>query len=436
MLTEAELAVLAVPKGDRTPEQKKLAEGTNKALNVAWEEVAAAVREDPEDHARREGLKRAIHEVEVRKPPPPAKAMALVDSGPTAPEVFVLRRGDVKSRGRKVAPRPPGIVLASQSADAFPEAIEPAGTTRRRLHLASWMTRPDNPLTARVIVNRLWLHHFGRGIVATPSDFGVRGEAPSHPELLDWLASELVANDWKLKSIHRLMVTSATYRQASRMPAASMKEQARDDPENSFLWRMNRRRMDAEGLRDAMLFASGELNDKAGGPGVRAGIEKEVEDLIFTEAEVVDLWPETPDPSEWLRRSIYLFRKRNVRYPLFDAFDAPDTQTACAQRGASVHALQPLVTLNSQFAIDRARGLAARVLREEREGDRARVDHAYRIVLNRGPTEKERDEALAFLGSQADYHRRLAGRGDSAAADAWVDFAMAMLNRNEFLYVP
>ncbi|MHC5544904.1 DUF1553 domain-containing protein, partial [Singulisphaera rosea] len=248
--------------------------------------------------------------------------------------------------------------MASQPSDAFvPDSIRPTtSTSGRRQALVRWLTRSDNPLTARVMVNRLWLNHFGRGIVATSSDFGVRGEAPSHPELLDWLATELVAQGWKLKPIHRLMVTSATYRQSSE-PDPKL---SAEDPDNAMLWRMNRRRLEAESLRDAMLVASGELNPKMGGPSVLAPIEKEVEDLIFTEHEVIDLWPETPDPTEHLRRSLYLFRKRNVRYPLFDAFDAPDTQTACAQRGVSTHALQALVLFNSDFSAQRAKALAAR----------------------------------------------------------------------------
>ncbi len=209
-------------------------------------------------------------------------------------------------------------------------------------------------MTARVIVNRLWQYHFGRGIVATASDFGVRGEGPTHPELLDWLAKELIANGWRLKPMHRLMVTSAAYRQSSRPNS----KQAADDPENEMLSRMNRRRLDAEGIRDAMLAVSGELNPRMGGPGILAPLEKEVKDLIFTEAEVVDLWPEDPDPSEHLRRSIYLFRKRNVRYPLLDAFDAPDTQSACPRRETSTHSLQALVLLNSEFAAGRAKALA------------------------------------------------------------------------------
>jgi hypothetical protein len=446
MLTEAERAVLAVPAKERTPVQKKLAEGVKKALNVTWEEVAAAVAANPEHHAERERLKREIHDNERTLPRPPARAMALVDRKPQAPDTFVLRRGEPKNRGARVMPRPPGILLASQPMDAFPEAVAPgSSTTGRRLSLARWLARPDNPLTARVIVNRLWQYHFGRGIVATPSDFGVRGEAPTHPELLDWLANRLIARGWRLKPIHRLMVTSATYRQSSRFADA---KQAADDPENTLLWKMNRRRLEAEALRDAMLAVSGELNPKMGGPGVLVPIEKEVESLIFTEAEVVDLWPETPDPREHARRSLYLFRKRNVRYPMFDAFDAPDTQSACPRRAVSTHALQSLVLLNSDFAIGRAKALAGRACREA-DDPCARVAQLYRFVVARDPKPEEAKQARDFLASQAALLRERAGAAqplarpegwpeasDPAEGAAWVDLALAMLNRNEFVYVP
>ncbi|HEX8202606.1 MAG TPA: DUF1549 and DUF1553 domain-containing protein [Isosphaeraceae bacterium] len=459
MLTAAERAVLAVPEDRRTPAQKTLAEGVATALKVSWEEVAAAVAAHPEDHAERERLKRAIHAIEARLPRPPARAMALVDVGTAAPETFVALRGDPHHPGPKVTPRPPGILLAAQSADAFPEPIAAtAATTGRRLALARWLTRPDHPMTARVIVNRLWQHHFGRGIVATPSDFGTRGEEPSHPELLDWLATELVRRGWHLKPIHRLLVTSAAYRQASapdpRAPdfehwSAVFRRQAGDDPENTLLWRMNRRRLEAEGLRDALLAVAGELNPKAGGPGVLVPIEGEIEALIFTEAEVVDLWPETPDPREHLRRALYLYRKRNVRYPMFDAFDAPDTQTACPVRGVSTHALQALVLLNSEFALARAKGLAGRLYREAGGRTEARIVHAYRDVLARDPRPDEVGQVIAFLDGQAKRLRARANAGlplarpgfvpegtDPAEAAAWVDFARAMLNRNEFVYVP
>ena len=455
-LTAEEKTVLATPAVDRTPAQKKKAEGLMATLRVSWEDVFEAVSHHSKDHVERERLKRVIHDFEVTKPRPPAKAMALVESKPEVPDTYVYRRGDARLKGPKVSPRPPGIVLASlaEGSFAFADKLEATeATTGRRKALADWMTRDDHPLTSRVIVNRLWQHHFGRGLVATPSDFGVRGEAPSHPELLDWLATELVSQAWKLKPLHRLMVTSSTYRQSSSMGAldSPLRKQRVDDPENTLLWKMNRRRMEAESLRDAMLFASGEFNPKMGGPGVLVPIEKEVEDLIFTEAEVVQLWPVTPDPAEHSRRSIYLFRKRNVRYPMFDAFDAPDTQTSCPQRANSTHALQPLVLLNSDFAVGRAKALAGRLLTEVCECCfDPKVDLAYHLTLGRKPNDDEIVQARAFIESQTEFLKGRADQGeqtlakptfipeemDLAIAAAWVDFALAMLNRNEFAYIP
>jgi hypothetical protein len=431
MLTPVERSLMSIPEAKRTPSQRKILEGLKTSLRITWEDVAEAVAKNPSDHAKREELKRKIEAIQNTLPRPPAKAMALIEPKPTTPETFVLKRGDVKNKGPKVAPRPPGVVLVSQGNVAFSETIKAgAKTPNRRTALAEWLVRADNPLTTRVIVNRLWQHHFGKGIVATPSDFGVKGEYPTHPELLDWLASQFVDRGWKLKEMHRLMVTSATYRQASKF----RKEAAEIDPENSLLWRSNRRRMDAEVLRDAMLVASGELNPKMGGPGVRPPIEKEIEDLIFTEAEVVDLWPETPDQKEHLRRSIYLFRKRNVRYPMFDAFDAPDTQSACPERAVSTHSLQALVMLNSDFAADRARTLAER-LRHAATSPQGQVERAYQITLGRSPSQAELDQALSFLKSQSEQLARTSV-GKKAEDLALVDFCLAMLNRNEFVYVP
>jgi hypothetical protein len=442
MLTGEERSVMQTPEKVRTPAQKRLAKGLETSLRITWEDVAAAVAASPADHARRERLKREIYERERTIPRPPAHAMALVDHGSKAADTFVLRRGDYKNKGPRVRPRPLGVVLASQPAGAFVKPIESSKDKEvsegRRAALARWLVRPDNPLTARVIVNRLWQHHFGRGIVATPSDFGVRGEPPSHRTLLDWLASELVAQGWRLKPIHRLMVTSATYRQSVR----PQPQVADDDPENTLFARMNRRRLDAEGVRDAMLAASGELNSKMGGPGVLAPLEKEVEALIFTEAEAVDLWPEDRNPAEHDRRSLYLFRKRNVRYPLFDAFDAPDTQNACPRRASSTHPLQALALLNSDFAAGQARALAGRVLREVGPDVEKRIRWAYKVVLAREPKPKEIERAQLFLKSQSDLIRNekrevvSPSSYDSAAELAWVDFALALLNSNEFLYVP
>ncbi len=316
-LTEPERAVRAKPKEERTPEEERLFEGTNTALKVTWEEIAEVVAANPEDHETREGLKRQIHELELQFPRPPAHAMAMTEREPKLPETHVLRRGDVKQKGDAVQPGPPVILARAMGCGETSFQSDPAldeHHSGRRLELANWLTDPANPLTARVIVNRLWQHHFGSGLVATPSDFGVRGERPVNSALLDWLASELIRSGWRLKTMHRLMVTSETYQRSSRDVASNGLTK---DPENRLLWRMNRRRMEAEGLRDATLMVSGLMNGMAGGPGVRPPLEPEVSELIFTEAEVVDLWPVDANIWEHGRRSIYLHRKRNVHYPLW-----------------------------------------------------------------------------------------------------------------------
>jgi len=441
LLSPYQLQALAVPEAKRTPEQKRLAEGVQSSIRITWEDVAEEVSHNPRDHAERERLKRAIDAIEKTLPRPPAEAMALTDPKPEAPETHVLRRGNFRNKAAKVAPRPPGVILTSQPSGAFPATIKPVEkSTGRRAALAHWLTRSDNPLTSRVIVNRVWLNHFGKGLVATPSDFGIRGEPPTNPELLDWLTSEFLANGWRLKPLHRLLVTSAVYRQSS---ARNAKLDA-GDPDNTLYGRMNRRRLDAEGIRDAMLAASGDLNDRMGGPGILAPLEKEVEELIFTEAEVVDIWPEEPDHSQHLRRSLYLFRKRNVRYPMFEAFDAPDTQNACPKRETSTHSLQALNLLNGDFTTGRAEAFANRVLRDSGLSTEARIERAYESAFARRPTPKEMVRAKQFLDSQnqAAFLDAKEGQGSTPepgepiARAAWVDLARVLLNSNEFVYVP
>src|SRR5262249_38859480 len=261
----------------------------------------------------------------------------------------VLKRGNYKNPGKEVVPGFPA---------SLPGMTEPA-TDRRSL--AKWLTGKDNPLTARVIVNRIWQHHFGRGLVATPNDFGTRGAKPSHPELLDWLAVELVESGWSLKHIHPLIVNSAAYRMRSDVdnPAAR-----KLDPNNALLWRANRRRLEGEALRDAALVVSGRFVPWVGGPSVRAPIEPEVYDLIFTEGEPDGLWLVHPDERQHSRRSIYLLNKRNVRLAILEALDQPDTLTSCGIRPVSTYAPQALILLNGPLMQEQAREMAARVWRE------------------------------------------------------------------------
>ena len=264
-----------------------------------------------------------------------------------------------------------------------------------------------------MIVNRLWQHHFGRGIVATPSDYGLIGEPPSHPELLDWLAVELVDRGWSLKAIHRLIVTSAAYRQSSRFD----EEAHAIDPEDALLWRWRRQRLDGEAIRDALLAASGLLDRRLGGPCVFPELPAELTLLSSKGA----IWPVSPDLRDRRRRSLYVFTRRNLRYPFFEAFDRPDTNASCPRRAVTTIAPQALALLNGRLPAEAARSLADRLAREAGDDPGARIDLAYRLTLGRPPDPEERRLAREFL--------------DADGGDAWAHFALALVNLNEFVYV-
>ena len=424
-LTAREREIRNMAKDQRTPEEARQFEGISVALKVTWEEIAETVAENPTDHAAREALKRQIYALQLQLPSPLAHAMSMTETATNLPATHVLKRGSVKARAGAVDPAPPAILRASMvSARHFtepPVRLSPKHSGRR-LALAQWLTATNNPLTARVMVNRLWQHHFGRGIVGTASDFGTRGERPTHPELLDWLARELIRNDWKLKPLHRLMVTSQAYQRSSRDSSPSG---AASDPGNLQRWRMTPRRREAESYRDAILAVSGNLNRQAGGPGVRIPLESEVQSLIFIEAEVVELWPTHPDSNQHARRSIYLHRKRTVHYPMFDAFDAPDALTSCPQRPVSTHAPQALVMLNSSFAQGAARAFAESLLRTG-ASDPARIDDAFLRCFARHPNADETASTRLFLGEAS----------GASELDRWTDLALALINSNEFVYIP
>ena len=428
---------LAVEAGKRTPEQKKLAEQAEVLVKVTWDEIVDAL--PPADRAKRAALRQQANVVEAQRPAPPAQAWTAAEDG-SALFAHVLKRGSLSQKGARVTPGYPRVL----DPDAKPAADGAPGLNR--LDLAKWLTRPEHPLTARVIVNRLWQHHFGRGLVATPDDFGAHGEPCADQQLLDWLAVELVEHGWSLKHIHRLMVLSNAYQQDSRPISADAK---RLDPDNRLLWRMNRRRLDAEGLRDGVLAVAGTLNPALGGPMIRTPLEPEVYDLIFSEGEPDGLWQPAPDPRQHTRRSLYLFSKRNLHLPLLEVFDQPDTLSPCPVRAVSTFAPQALVLLNGPLLQEQSKAFAVRVLREAGPDDAARVERAYRLALCRPPGDGERRAALDFLAGQTELLRdRLRARlpvgvpletpdgVDPAAAAALADFCLALLNRNEFLYVP
>jgi hypothetical protein len=382
-----------------------------------------------------EELSKELAKFDQLKPSPLPMAMGLTEVGPASPPTFVLQRGDYKKKGAEVQPGFPAIFDREPAVIPTPSAD--AKTTGRRSALAKWLTRPDHPLTARVMVNRLWQHHFGRGIVGTASDFGVIGDQPTHPELLDWLATEFVRQGWSLKKMHRLMVTSATYRQSSQPEASSEKA----DAENQLFSRMSRRRLEGEALRDAMLSVSGLLQFKAGGPGVFPPLPEEL-------GVPKGKWPVTADVSEHNRRSIYVFAKRNLRYPLFGAFDAPEGNESCALRNRSISAPQALMLMNGKMTLGWAQAFAGRALHEAgTEPDRL-VSRLYLLAFGRAPTAAEAKLSRDFLTAQTDEaKKRLAERrdvlgptggpagGDPALGAAVVDLSHVMLNLNEFAYV-
>ncbi|HKC87767.1 MAG TPA: PSD1 and planctomycete cytochrome C domain-containing protein, partial [Blastocatellia bacterium] len=354
----------------RNEEEKRLAKNAQNMLEIKWNELVAAI--SPEDREKRAALRRQMHNIELYAPDPLPKALAVADKLNPIPQMNILKGGDPHRLGDEVRPRFPSVMTPKDSppeAEIEPVRIGEFRSTGRRLALARWLAQPDNPLTARVMMNRLWHYHFGRGIVGTPNDFGRNGQQPTHPELLDWLATEFIGQGWSLKRMNELMVLSNAYQQSSTIDDAK----AKIDPDNKLLWRMNRRRLDAEAIRDAVLAVNGDLNEQLGGPSIKVPLEPEVYDTIFTEYEPDNLWPVHPDPRQYTRRSLYLIRKRNVRLPLLVAFDAPDLMGVCGARQVSVHALQSLTLMNSEFMLRQGEALTERLFKEAGGNERAMI---------------------------------------------------------------
>lgn len=349
-------------------------------------------------------MKRKVEEVENKVPEPLPALFAVSNDRTKATPIHVLARGDYQNKGESVGMRPLGVLL--------PDGTEEWKTDKPRTALADWILQPDHPLTARVVANRIWHYHFGRGIVATPNDFGRMGARPSNPELLDYLATRFVESGWKWKPLHREIVLSKTYQQSSHSPieAAAMEK----DANNDLVWKYSRRRLEAEEIRDAALSISGELNPKQGGPSVIAPVDPELVNLLYKPSQ----WAVTPDPQEHNRRSVYLMAKRNLRLPFMEAFDAPDMNISCARRESSTHAPQALELLNGDLANRLAVALARRLESEAGPSKSKQIELAYGLAAGRPPTIKERQLAQSFLQTQP-----------------LREFALAVLNLNAFLYV-
>ena len=358
------------------------------------------------DDAQKTSVQKKIEDLQDQLPDPLPTLFSVNDDPSKRSPIHVLARGDYQTKGDAMAPRTLGVLLP----DGAPEI--PSDVAAPRKLLVDWILAPDNPLTARVMVNRVWNYHFGRGIVATPNDFGRMGTRPTHPELLDYLANEFVANGLHFKALHKQILMSNAYRQAYRSPLWEVAKQK--DPSNKLLWHFERRRLDAEEIRDAELAVAGKLNAKMGGPSVMVPVDQELIHLLYKPSQ----WKVTKDEQEHYRRSVYLIAKRNLRLPMMEVFDAPDMQISCPRRESSTHAPQALELMNGALANQMAGFLAERIQKEAGGDPAKRADLAYWLVAGRGANAKERQVAIQFLRSQP-----------------LPEFALALLNLNAFLYV-
>ena len=386
-----------------TPEEEAAWKAKVTPIEAELKRLKASMRGKSPD--QKEALQKKLEELQESMPDPPPAVQSVTDDMEHKSPIHLLARGDYQNKGDAVGMRPLGVLLPDGAPELSPDVKQP------RAELAKWVTDPDNPLTARVMVNRIWQFHFGAGIVATPNDFGRMGVRPTHPELLDYLANEFVSSGFSVKHVHRLILNSSVYRQSSASANAAPMVK---DPENKLLWKFNRRRLEAEEIRDAMLAVAGTLNPKQGGPSVIVPIDKSLLSALYKPSQ----WAVTPDPSEHNPRSTYLIAKRNLRLPFMEVFDAPDTLVSCPRRESSTHAPQALELLNGDLANHEAEALAKRLAAEAGPDPRKQVDLAYRLVAGRPPKLKEMQESMAFLKTQS---RR--------------EFALAMLNLNAFLYV-
>jgi hypothetical protein len=427
----------------------------------------SSLKVSEDDHQRREELLREIQELEKQMPPTPFAVEGIRDGdyrlAPDGPGDEPLPgktyRPDYPDLGESYLPEPgsqyevpwvhfganglvveednkapvvgPGYLTVLVNGTPPPVAKPPRRddyvSSGRRRALAEWIASPENPLTARVLVNRMWYWHFGRGLVATPGNFGKMGAAPSHPELLDWLATEFVRQGWSIKQMHRLIMNSETYKLGSNFYHAG---NADKDPENIFVWRYPVRRLDGEALRDIILSASGKINLQAGGPPFFPSIPQRVREgyrqgkWILTKEE----------PATW-RRSVYSYWKRGMKYPMFEVHDQPDQNVTTEKRNITTVPTQALTLLNNEFVLLQAGFLAERVLREATSSDPAdQVKMLYRIALSREPSPAELAGQVEFLRKQREFRSAKAGSEDVALA-ALTDLSHVFLNANEFVYI-
>lgn len=380
-----------------------------------------------EDHDRYESLHRERGQLERQRPRSLEQALAIKEEGRPR-DTFILLRGNPQSQGDRVEPAFPSVLLA---ANAKPPELPPhrvgSESSGRRRVLADWIASPTNPMTARVMVNRVWQYHFGRGLVRSSSNFGYMGTPPTHPELLDWLASEFVRTGWKLKPLHRLIVTSNAFRMSSRVSESEISNSKSQisDPENDLLSHFDLRRLSAEEVRDSILAVSGNLNlNKTDGPSVYPVIPREV---LAGQSVPGRNW-EKSTPEEAASRSVFVHIKRSLAVPLLAAFDAADPDSPCPVRFSTTQPSQALALINSTFANEQAAIFANNLRREFGNDSTACMKAALTRVLQRSPTEREIARGVKFLEDNFQQE-------NVSADEALRRFCLLAINLNEFVYL-
>ncbi len=386
------------------PESEKLVwEKANTAVQTQIDELKSQLATQSLDEQKL--TRKKMDKLEKELPPALPSISTVRNQLEKETPIYVLRRGDFSLPGKRVAEGIPKVF----SNDVEPLQIDRA---KPRTALAQWLTSPKHPLTSRVFVNRIWLNHFSRALVATPNDFGLNGKLPSHPELLDYLADFFMRGGWQAKSLHRLILLSSTYRQSSQPISKEVGHSL--DPDNALLWHYPLRRLSAEEIRDSMLIASGQINFAIGGPSVILPVDKQLVAQLYKPSQ----WEVTPEIGDRMRRSVYLFAKRNLRLPFMEVFDQPTLQTSCFGRQQSTHAPQALELLNGPMANQMAEAFAERLKHEVGSDVARQIDFAFEWTLGRLPTDGERGFAISFLE-----------KGSTR------EFALALFNLNAFLYV-
>jgi len=391
-----------------TPQEQAAWKALVAPLTAEMQQLQMQMRKATEEE--KAGIQARLDAVDEKMPPPMTAIYAVQNDPARLSSTHLLFKGDYQQPLDAVGARPLGVLLPENTPETPLDAAHP------RTRLASWVADAANPLTARVMVNRIWQYHFGRGIVSTANDFGRMGARPTHPELLDYLANQFVEGGWRMKPVHRMILLSSAYRQSGESPGEA--PALEKDADDALLWKFPRRRLEAEEIRDSMLAISGRLRSEVGGPSVLIPIDKDLMKML----KRPQYWVATKDASLYDRRTLYMIYKRNLQLPFMGVFDAPDMQLSCSRREQSTHAPQALELLNGQLANDLAQSFADRLMKEA-STDAGRIDLAWRLAAGRPPGEKERRLAAAYLDEKP---------GDPLRIK---ELALDVFNLNAFLYV-